>query len=61
MFIRTSWPGRAGAEGLISKVNFKRVEIFTEDFVAVELSKLIVEYNRPIYAGFAILDIAKVL
>ena len=61
IYLRTSWDGRAGAEYLISKVNFKRLEIFDENFVAIELNKLIVEYDRPIYVGFAILEIAKVL
>lgn len=62
--IVTHWENRGGALGaecLIAKPNFKNIQIFTEDCVAIQMEKLRVVYNKPIYAGFAILDISKIV
>ncbi|XP_045476742.1 uncharacterized protein LOC123682252 [Harmonia axyridis] len=55
----TKWEGRYGAEAYISKPEFKNSIIFDENLVAVELKKLEVYLNKPIYVGMCILDLAK--
>ncbi|XP_050447449.1 uncharacterized protein LOC126849549 [Cataglyphis hispanica] len=56
----TKWDGRYGAEAMIAKPNFHSRSIFSENLVAVELRKLEVKFNKPIYVGMCILDISKV-
>ena len=58
--LRTYWSGRYGVEALVSKPNFKRCTIFTPEFVAIEMGKTEVYMDKPIYAGFSILDISKI-
>ncbi|XP_070526248.1 uncharacterized protein [Cardiocondyla obscurior] len=55
----THWEGRFGAEALISKPNFHSRSIFAENLVAIEMRKLEVKFNKPIYVGMCILDISK--
>jgi hypothetical protein len=55
----TKWYGRYGAQALISKPEFKACTIFNENLIAVELNKTEIFFNKPIYIGMAILDIAK--
>ncbi|XP_031358790.1 uncharacterized protein LOC116182394 [Photinus pyralis] len=55
----SQWKGRYGAESYIAKPEFKSCAIFNENLVAVELNKLEVYLNKPIYVGQAILDLAK--
>ncbi|CAH0562755.1 unnamed protein product [Brassicogethes aeneus] len=55
----TEWNGRYGAEAYIAKPEFKNCTIFNENLVAVELRKLQIWLNKPIYVGQAILDLAK--
>ncbi|XP_018378038.1 PREDICTED: DNA polymerase-like, partial [Trachymyrmex cornetzi] len=55
----TRWDGRYGAEAMIAKPNFHSRSIFSENLVAVELRKLEVKMNKPIYIGMCILEIAK--
>lgn len=43
------------------KVNFQRAKIFTEDLVACSVGKTVIQLNKPIYCGFTILDISKLL
>lgn len=40
---------------------FEHFKIFTPDIAAVNLKKTTLYLNRPIYAGFAILELSKVL
>ncbi|XP_041377266.1 uncharacterized protein LOC121389682 [Gigantopelta aegis] len=46
---------------LVAKPNFHAFRIFNEDLVAVHLSKQRLYLNRPIYVGFNILDVSKIL
>lgn len=55
----TKWEGRYGARSLISKPNFHSCSIIGNDIAIIELNKTTVFFNKPIYSGFAILDIAK--
>lgn len=48
-----------GAENLIAKPYFKDHTIFSENLVAIQMKKVLVQYDKPIYAGFSILDISK--
>ncbi|KYN22663.1 hypothetical protein ALC57_04933 [Trachymyrmex cornetzi] len=56
----TKWDGRYGAEAMIAKPNFYSRSVFAENLIAVELRKLEVKFNKPIYVGMCILDISKV-
>ncbi|XP_051168414.1 uncharacterized protein LOC127286143 [Leptopilina boulardi] len=57
----TKWEGRYGAEALISKPNFHSRTIFNENLVAVELRKMEVLMNKPLYIGLSMLDVSKTL
>ena len=46
---------------LANKPNFDRVDIFTEDFVAVHMHKTTIHLRKPIYLGMSILDLSKTL
>ncbi|KYN41653.1 hypothetical protein ALC56_03914 [Trachymyrmex septentrionalis] len=56
----TKWDGRYGAEAMIAKPNFHSRNVFAENLIAVELRKLEVKFDKPIYVGICILDISKV-
>ncbi|KYM93980.1 hypothetical protein ALC62_15425 [Cyphomyrmex costatus] len=55
----TTWDGRYGAEAMIAKPNFHSRSVFAENLIAVELRKLEVKFDKPIYVGMCILDISK--
>ena len=55
----TKWEGRYGAEAMIAKPNFHSRSVFAENLIAVELRRLVVKLNKPIYVGMCILDISK--
>lgn len=46
---------------LSAKPGFKSFKIFNEDLASVELTKSKLVLNRPIYVGFTILELSKVL
>ncbi|RLU25274.1 hypothetical protein DMN91_003367 [Ooceraea biroi] len=56
----TQWNGPYGAEAMIAKPNFHSRSVFSENLVAIEMRKLEVKFNKPIYVGMCILDISKV-
>jgi len=56
----TKWDRRYGANTLIAKTNFHSRSVFSKNLVAVELRKLEVKFNKPIYAGMCILDLSKI-
>jgi len=48
-----------GVGALIANPMFKNLTIFDENFVAVEMNRGEIIFNKPIYIGMCILDIAK--
>ncbi|KYN41552.1 hypothetical protein ALC56_04015 [Trachymyrmex septentrionalis] len=47
----TKWDGRYDAEAMIAKPNFHSCSVFAENLIAVELRKLEVKFDKPIYMG----------
>ena len=47
--------------GCISKPNFGSQKIFSKNFVAIHEIKPLLTLNKPIYVGFSILDLSKLL
>ncbi|XP_069109117.1 uncharacterized protein [Argopecten irradians] len=43
-----------------AKPNFQSFKIFNQDLVAVNMKKTNIVFNRPIYAGFCILEVSKI-
>jgi len=54
----THWDGKYGAEAMIAKPNFHSRCVFSEN-LAIEMRKLVVKFDKPIYMGMCILDISK--
>jgi len=55
----SSGPKRDCGRSLISKSNFHSVKQFSENFFAFQMKRLNVLYNKPLYLGFAVLDLSK--
>ena len=45
----------------VSEPNYHATKYFSEDLQAIEMNKIKVKMNKPIYLGISILDIAKTL
>nr|XP_022902995.1 uncharacterized protein LOC111415503 [Onthophagus taurus] len=52
---------RLGARSLIAKLNFKTIKVFTETFSAIQMDRLHVVYDKPLYVGFTVLQLSKLL
>ncbi|XP_059217627.1 uncharacterized protein LOC131994766 [Stomoxys calcitrans] len=52
---------KIGLERLISKPNFNSLSQFSNEFWAVQMDRTKVIYDKPIYVGFCILEIAKLI
>lgn len=62
IYLCSSWESvgqRRGAEGYIASGYCKRVKVFNENLVAVELAQMSVNFSKPIYVGFSVLEISK--
>lgn len=55
----SKWQGPGGARKLIAKPNFCRSKILTETLVSIEMNRLKIKFNKPIYVGMVILDLSK--
>ena len=49
------------AEKLAAKPNFKPLNIFNEDLIAIHMKKTILTFDKPVYLGMCILDLSKTL
>lgn len=54
-----SWHGTKGARKLVVKPNFKKITIFSENLVAIELKKTEILYDKVLYVGQTVLDLSK--
>lgn len=57
--LRTQWDGRHGVKNMIAHPAFKRLTVFDEDLVAVEMQQTQILRDKPCFIGAAILDISK--
>jgi len=55
----TQWEGKYGAEALNTKPNFHSRNVFSENLVTIEMHKLEMKFNKPIYVGVCMLDIPR--
>lgn len=55
----TKWEGRYGAGKLLFSPFYKNRMVLGENVVIIELNKQEIFFNKPIYVGMAILDLAK--
>lgn len=52
---------KIGAQCLIAKPNYKNCSIFHENFVAIQMCRMNVTYNKPVQLGFCILELSKIV
>jgi len=55
----TRWDGRYDVEAMIAKPNFHSRSVFSENLVAIDMRKLKVKFDKPIYVSMCNLDISK--
>lgn len=62
VYLCSTWESsgqRRGAESYIASGYCKNVKVFNESLVAVELKQKYLKFNKPIYVGFAVLELSK--
>ena len=52
---------RDKAKKLTAKPNFKHLNIFCEELIAVHMNKTSLTFNKPVYLGMCILDLSKTI
>ena len=52
---------REKAKNLTAKPNFKHLNIFCEELIAVHMKKTNLIFNKPVYLGMCILDLSKTI
>ena len=52
---------REKAKKLVAKPNFKHLNIFCKDLVAIHMKKTSLTFNKPVYLGMCILDLSKTI
>jgi len=50
---------KLGARAPISKCNFRNILQFADDFFAIQMKKVHVLYDKPVFIGFAVLELSK--
>lgn len=50
---------KQGASTLIARPNYHSHKIFSENLVAIQMNRISVLYNKPIYIGFSVLELSK--
>ena len=48
-----------GARALIAKPNFHSIGVFSQNLIAIQMKRLSVWYDKPIYVGFSVLELSK--
>jgi len=56
----TRWDGKYGAKAMIAKPNFHSRSVFSENLVAIEMHKLEVKFDKPIYVSMCLRHIQDV-
>ena len=46
---------------LVKESNYHMTKLFSEDLLAVEMKKIKLKMNKPVYLGLSILEISKTL
>lgn len=59
--VHSYWEGRYGAARKIASPNFKKLTIFNENAVAIEMHPKSIKLDKPIIIGMAVLDISKII
>lgn len=57
--IRDKWEGRYQVRNMVAAPNFKKVTVFDENIVAVEMAQTEIFLNKAVAVGFSILDLSK--
>ena len=52
---------REKAKKLTAKPNFKHLNIFCEELIAVHMKRTSLKFNKPVYLGMCILDLSKTI
>ena len=52
---------REKAKKLTAKLNFKHLNIFCEELIAVHMKRTSLTFNKPVYLGMCILDLSKTI
>lgn len=62
--IVTHWENigkRQGARALLAKPNVHSTSTFSENMIAIQLKRVKIVYNKPLYLGFVVLELSKLL